>query len=287
MQCTQRALARRCDRNLGLSRQQRSSRATVDLKAVAAAVPHGVGQHQTEMASAVDAQDGPLDHGLEAFKSLIAERRFFCTQCGKCCTGVNGRAILVPAPHKLHTCDCLQQLYSLYSGTGTVRCMHICSACRLHWLESAGQKSARHASNTSVCGAVGDGEVWITDEEAERIAAHLGLSLQRFCLQYTRAYSKVQGFKLLRAQNNPVGAVHSWLGRHQDQQHAQSNRTSTPPYATLPCAEDAGCSKIVLACDIYARAGQQGSKELNGIMLQHTLTAWCEHVSVWQANKYC
>lgn len=27
------------------------------------------------------------DPGLEAFKALIAERRFMCTQCGKCCTG--------------------------------------------------------------------------------------------------------------------------------------------------------------------------------------------------------
>lgn len=108
MHCTQRALARRCERSLGLSRQQRSrgrsnGRATVNLQAVAAAVPHG-GQHQTELASTVGAQDGPLDHGLEAFKSLIAERRFFCTQCGKCCTGVNGRTIPVPAPHKLQTC---------------------------------------------------------------------------------------------------------------------------------------------------------------------------------------
>jgi hypothetical protein len=53
----------------------------------------------------------------------------------------------------------------------------------------------------------GDGEVWITDEEAERIAAHLGMPLQRFHHQYVRAYSKVEGFKLLKAKNNPVSAA--------------------------------------------------------------------------------
>lgn len=53
----------------------------------------------------------------------------------------------------------------------------------------------------------GDGEVWIADEEAERIAAHLGMPLQRFHHQYVRAYSKVEGFKLLKAKNNPVSAA--------------------------------------------------------------------------------
>lgn len=40
-----------------------------------------------------------------------------------------------------------------------------------------------------------------------RIAAHLGIPLQRFYQQYTRAYSKVEGFKLLRAKNNPVRGI--------------------------------------------------------------------------------
>lgn len=77
------------------------------------------------------------DPGLVAFAALIAEKRFFCTQCGKCCTG--------------------------------------------------------------------DGEVWIADEEAGRIAGHLGLPLQRFYQQYTQGYSKVEGFRLLKAKDNPVG----------------------------------------------------------------------------------
>lgn len=77
------------------------------------------------------------DPGLAAFAALIADKRFFCTQCGKCCTG--------------------------------------------------------------------DGEVWIADEEAGRIAGHLGLPLQRFYQQYTQGYSKVEGFRLLKAKNNPVG----------------------------------------------------------------------------------
>lgn len=50
----------------------------------------------------------------------------------------------------------------------------------------------------------GNGEVWIAPEEAERIAAHLGLSLQRFFQRYTRATSKVAGFKQLKAKKNPV-----------------------------------------------------------------------------------
>lgn len=50
----------------------------------------------------------------------------------------------------------------------------------------------------------GDGEVWIADEEAVRIAEHLGIPLPRFQQQYIRAYSKVEGFKLLKAKNNPV-----------------------------------------------------------------------------------
>jgi hypothetical protein len=45
--------------------------------AAAAAVPD---QH-----SQVQAQQ--VDPGLEAFKTLVADRRFLCTQCGKCCTG--------------------------------------------------------------------------------------------------------------------------------------------------------------------------------------------------------
>jgi hypothetical protein len=46
--------------------------------------------------------------------------------------------------------------------------------------------------------------VWIADEEAVRIAEHLGIPLQRFQQQYIRAYSKVEGFKMLKAKNNPV-----------------------------------------------------------------------------------
>lgn len=142
--------------------------------------------------------------------------------------------------------------------------------------------------NTLVCGAVGDGEVWITDEEAERIAAHLGLSLQRFFQQYTRAYSKVQGFKLLRAQNNPVSASDSWLGPHQDPlgscMHCTKQQDKHSTFRN-PVADNAGCSKMMLACDMYsltAWAGQQGSKKLKSIMLHDTLKAWCEHVVMWQ-----
>jgi hypothetical protein len=50
----------------------------------------------------------------------------------------------------------------------------------------------------------GDGEVWIAPEEAERIAAHLGLSVQRCLQRYTRATSEVAGFRQLKAKKNPV-----------------------------------------------------------------------------------
>eukprot|EP00879_Flechtneria_rotunda_P024741 GHRR01026247.1.p1 GENE.GHRR01026247.1~~GHRR01026247.1.p1 ORF type:complete len:230 (+),score=26.49 GHRR01026247.1:391-1080(+) len=89
--------------------------------------------HDSEPAAAAASQEQqlPADTGLAAFKSLIAEKRFICTQCGKCCTG--------------------------------------------------------------------DGEVWITDDEAVNIARYLNTPLKRFLTQYTRGYSKVVGFKVLRA----------------------------------------------------------------------------------------
>lgn len=39
------------------------------------------------------------------------------------------------------------------------------------------------------------------------MAAHLSMPLQRFYQTYTRAYSKVEGFRLLRAKNNAVSQV--------------------------------------------------------------------------------
>ncbi|WIA08177.1 hypothetical protein OEZ85_007631 [Tetradesmus obliquus] len=71
------------------------------------------------------------DPGLESFKALIGERRFHCTQCGKCCTGA--------------------------------------------------------------------GEVWVSDAEAANIARYLNLPLARFLALHCHAYSKVEGFRLLRS----------------------------------------------------------------------------------------
>jgi hypothetical protein len=39
------------------------------------------------------------------------------------------------------------------------------------------------------------------------MAAYLGMPLQRFYKQYTQAYSKVLGFRLLKSKNNAV----SWV----------------------------------------------------------------------------
>lgn len=53
---------------------------------VLAAVGHQQQQQQQQELPSNDSQQ-QLDVGLEAFKALIAEKRFTCTQCGKCCTG--------------------------------------------------------------------------------------------------------------------------------------------------------------------------------------------------------
>jgi hypothetical protein len=37
--------------------------------------------------TSVPAAAADLDPGLVAFANLIGSKRFFCTQCGKCCTG--------------------------------------------------------------------------------------------------------------------------------------------------------------------------------------------------------
>lgn len=93
---------------------------------------HQQQQHQQQQQQ--QQQHQQPDPGLAAFAALIADKRFTCTQCGKCCTG--------------------------------------------------------------------DGEVWIADEEAGRIAGHLGMPLQRFYQQYTKEYSKVEGFRLLKTKHN-------------------------------------------------------------------------------------
>ncbi|KAF8072448.1 hypothetical protein HT031_000107 [Scenedesmus sp. PABB004] len=51
------------------------------------------------------------------------------------------------------------------------------------------------------CGkcCTGDGEVWVSDAEAARIAAHLNLALPRFLAAHTRGYSKLTGWHMLRS----------------------------------------------------------------------------------------
>jgi hypothetical protein len=64
------------------------------------------------------------------------------------------------------------------------------------------------------CGkcCTGDGEVWISDDEAVRIADHLGVPLQRFLSAYTRGYSKAPGFRMLRSQiSSEVWLLHGVL----------------------------------------------------------------------------
>ncbi|GIL64452.1 hypothetical protein Vafri_18371 [Volvox africanus] len=72
----------------------------------------------------------PQDLSLEPFKALVANRRFMCTMCGKCCTG--------------------------------------------------------------------DGEIWVSSEEAARIARHLNMSIQRFLDTHTKQYSKYKGWRMLK-----------------------------------------------------------------------------------------
>jgi hypothetical protein len=91
-----------------INRNRLVSRATPagTSSAVAAAVPRSGVSNTNRQArflvglaamNGYQASEGPLDHaaaqqqdpGLESFKAVIAERRFTCTQCGKCCTGVS------------------------------------------------------------------------------------------------------------------------------------------------------------------------------------------------------
>ncbi|GLC36719.1 hypothetical protein PLESTM_000494800 [Pleodorina starrii] len=52
----------------------------------------------------------------------------------------------------------------------------------------------------TMCGkcCTGDGEIWVSPEEAARIARHLNLSLQRFLDSHTKQYSKYKGWRMLK-----------------------------------------------------------------------------------------
>jgi hypothetical protein len=51
-------------------------------------------------------------------------------------------------------------------------------------------------------------QVWVSDAEAAYIARYLNLPLVRFLALHCRAYSKVEGFRLLRSNmDSEVGVV--------------------------------------------------------------------------------
>ncbi|GIM07544.1 hypothetical protein Vretimale_11642 [Volvox reticuliferus] len=52
----------------------------------------------------------------------------------------------------------------------------------------------------TMCGkcCTGDGEIWISLEEAARIARHVNMSLQRFLDGHTKQYSKYKGWRMLK-----------------------------------------------------------------------------------------
>ncbi|WIA28253.1 hypothetical protein OEZ86_010808 [Tetradesmus obliquus] len=112
----------------GRTRAANSDTASTATAAAAAAATAAAAAAAATAAAAAAAAPDP---GLESFKALIGERRFHCTQCGKCCTGA--------------------------------------------------------------------GEVWVSDAEAAKIARYLNLPLARFLALHCHAYSKVEGFRLLRS----------------------------------------------------------------------------------------
>ncbi|EFJ40494.1 hypothetical protein VOLCADRAFT_99692 [Volvox carteri f. nagariensis] len=52
----------------------------------------------------------------------------------------------------------------------------------------------------TMCGkcCTGEGEIWMSPEEALRIARHLNMSLQRFLDTHTKQYSKYKGWRMLK-----------------------------------------------------------------------------------------
>jgi hypothetical protein len=53
-------------------------------------------------------------------------------------------------------------------------------------------------------------QVWVSDAEAANIARHLNLPLARFLQLHCHAYSKVEGFKLLRSNMDSEVTIYAW-----------------------------------------------------------------------------
>ncbi|MEW5310776.1 MAG: hypothetical protein WDW38_002540 [Sanguina aurantia] len=79
------------------------------------------------------------DPTLAPFERMVADKKFMCTMCGKCCTG--------------------------------------------------------------------EGEVWVSDKEATKIAGHLDMGLPQFYDTYSKAYSKHTGWRLLKSKLGSTDCV--------------------------------------------------------------------------------
>ena len=54
-----------------------------------------------------------------------------------------------------------------------------------------------HCTMCGIC-CTGKGEVWVTSEEVDKIATHLGLNSQAFLARYTKQYDRIPGHHLLK-----------------------------------------------------------------------------------------